>query len=41
LHEKLLAEKRYEMSEAEKRREADLRAEAQRRLEAIGRMVDG
>ena len=41
LYEKLLAEKRYEPSETEKRRDAELLNEAQRRLDAIGRIVDG
>lgn len=41
LYEKLLAEKRYEPTEAEKRRDAELRAEAQQHLDTIGRMVDG
>src|SRR5439155_26185397 len=39
LYERLLAEKRYEPTEAEKKQEAELRAQAQQRLETIGRMV--
>jgi hypothetical protein len=40
LFERLLAEKRYEPTESEKKQEAELQAEAQRHLETIGRMVD-
>jgi hypothetical protein len=40
LYERLLAEKRYEPTESEKQKEADLLAEAQRHLEAIARIVD-
>ncbi|OWK42424.1 hypothetical protein FRUB_04502 [Fimbriiglobus ruber] len=40
LYERLLAEKRYELTESEKQQEAELRAVAQRHVETIGRMVD-
>lgn len=40
LYERLLAEKRFEPTEAEKQHEVGLRAQAQQHLETIGRMVD-
>jgi hypothetical protein len=40
LYERLLAEKRYERTELEDKREAELQAEARQHLETIGRIVD-
>ncbi len=40
LYERLLAEKRYQRTEAEEQQDAELRAQAEKHLETIGRMVD-
>jgi hypothetical protein len=40
LYERLLDEKRYELTALETQQESELRAKAQQHLEAIGRMVD-
>jgi hypothetical protein len=41
LYEAMIAQSRFQMTEAERQREKELRHEKEQRLEVIGRMVDG